>query len=355
MKRYLVLADGFTLEGDSIGSPIIAAGQLVISNNLYGIEQTLTDPTYNGQIIALTAPANGATGIDPDEYENINPTCKGILFNTTAGTINYSNKQSLDEFLKNKDIPGITNIDMRALSRHIQEYGQQKASITDTDDEHAVDQIKALVIQRDLVKQVSTRQPYPNPNIGKKIVIFDLGLKYSILRQLSYRDCNSIIVPFNSTAQAIRELNPDGIILSNGPGNPENIQVTINTIKELQEEFPIFGIGLGHLVIALANNCQIVPMKLGHHSTSFPVKEVASGKIEYTNHNHLYTISNRGIKDANFIVTHICPLDGAIEGIRHMFKPTFSVQFDPESAPGSQDSTYLFDEFIDMINSYERL
>ncbi|MGR3741803.1 carbamoyl phosphate synthase small subunit [Companilactobacillus sp. DQM5] len=355
MKRYLVLEDGFTLEGDSIGAPIVAAGQLVISNNLYGLEQTLTDATYNGQIIAMTVPAAGATGINANEYESIDPTCKGIIFNSVALSNETSKNQSLDEFLKKKDIPGITNIDTRALSRHVQKYGQLKASISDTDDEHSVDQIKALVIQRDLVKQVSTRQPYPNPNSGKKIIVIDLGMKYSILRQLSYRDCNSIVVPYNYSAQQIRELKPDGIVISNGPGNPQNIQQTINTVSELQEEFPIFAIGLGHLVIALANECQIITMKLGHHSTSYPVKEIASGKIEYTNHNHIYAISNRGIKDAHFIVTHICPSDGTIEGIRHMYKPTISVQFDPEAAPGAQDMTYLFDEFIDMINSYERI
>lgn len=355
MKRYLVLDDGFTLEGDSIGAPIIAAGQLVISNNLYGLEQTLTDATYNGQIIALTAPASGAAGINPNEYEAINPTCKGVIFNSTAVGSEIERNQSLDEFLKNKDIPGITNIDTRALARHIQEHGQLKASISDTDDEHAVDQIKALVIQRDLVKQVSTRQPYPNPNSGKKIIIIDMGMKYSILRQLSYRNCNSIVVPFNYSAEQIIELNPDGIIISNGPGNPKDSKQTIAVVKKLQEDYPIFGIGLGHLIIALANDCQITTMKLGHHSTSYAVKEIASGKIEYTNHNHIYTISNRGIRDAHFIVTHICPSDGAIEGIRHTYEPTFSVQFDPEASPGSQDMTYLFDEFLDMISSYERI
>lgn len=355
MKRYLVLEDGFTLEGDSLGAPTIAAGQLVISNNLYGLEQTITDATYNGQIIAMTAPAIGASGIDPNEYEAINPTCKGIIFNSVALTSDNDHNQSLDDFLVSKDIPAITNIDVRALALHIQEFGQLKASISDTDDEHAIDQIKALVIQRDLVKQVSTRQPYPNPNSGKKIVIIDLGMKYSILRQLSYRDCNSIVVPYNYSVKEIEELNPDGIIISNGPGDPVNLGDTIETVQELQEKFPIFGIGLGHLVIALANNCQTIKMTLGHHSTSYPVKEIASGKIEYTNHNHIYAISDRGIKDAHFIVTHICPTDGTIEGIRHMYKPTISVQFDPEAAPGAQDMTYLFDEFLDMISSYERI
>ena len=229
-----------------------------------------------------------------------------------------------------------------------------KASIMDTHDEHAIDQIKALVLPPDLVKRVSTRQSYPNPNMGLKIVIIDLGLKYSILRQLSYRDCNSIIVNYNATIEEIENLHPDGIIFSNGPGDPKDLPKTIERIQILQKDYPILGIGLGSLLIALANDCQITHLPQPHHESSLAVKEVASGKIDFVNHNHSYTLDQKYIGSSDFIVTNICVADGTIEGIRHEYLPIMGVLFEPEAAPGPTDGYYVFDEFIDLIESVKQ-
>ncbi|APX72826.1 carbamoyl phosphate synthase small subunit [Companilactobacillus allii] len=350
MKRYLILEDGTVFPGVGFGSSVITTGQLIISNNRTGIEQSVTDPDAEGQILAFTIPSIGSSGINRDFYESINSQCKGVVIGSSSHTT-IDGSISFGDWITGLGIPGIKNVDVRALAKHIAEYGEMKASIMDTHDEHAIDQIKALVLPPDLVKRVSTRQSYPNPNMGIKIVVVDLGLKYSILRQLSYRDCNSVIVNYNSTPEEIENLHPDGIIFSNGPGSPSDIPQTIETIKILQKKYPILGIGLGNLLIALANDCKIVKLDQPHHESSLAVKEVASGKIDFVNHNHSYTIDQKYIGSSDFIVTNICVADGSIEGIRHEYLPIMCVLFEPEAAPGPNDGYYVFDEFIDLIDS----
>ena len=353
MKRYLILEDETVFPGEGFGSSIITTGQLVISNNRTGIEQSVTDPDTEGQILAFTIPSVGNSGINRDFYESINSQCKGVVIGSSSlSTVDGS--VSFENWITGLKIPGIKNVDVRALAKHIAEHGEMKASIMDTHDEHAMDQIKALVLPPDLVKRVSTRQSYPNPNMGLKIVIVDLGLKYSILRQLSYRDCNSIIVNYNSTAEEIESLHPDGIIYSNGPGNPEDLPKTIKTIQILQKRYPLLGIGLGNLLIALANDCRIIPLKEPHHESSLAVKEVASGKIDFVNHNHSYTLDEKYIGGSDFIVTNVCVADGTIEGIRHEYLPIMCVLFEPEAAPGPTDGYYVFDEFIDLVESVKK-
>ncbi|WP_125714027.1 carbamoyl phosphate synthase small subunit [Companilactobacillus kedongensis] len=350
MKRYLILEDGTVFPGVGFGSSIITTGQLVVSNNRTGIEQSVTDPDSEGQIIAFTVPAIGLSGINRDFYESINSQCKGVVIGSSSlATVDGS--IPFGEWIETLGIPGIKNVDVRALSRHIAEYGEMKASIMDTHDEHAIDQIKALVLPPDLVKRVSTKQSYPNPNMGMKMVVVDLGLKYSILRQLSYRDCNSVIVNYNASPEEIESLHPDGIIYSNGPGDPTDLPQTIENIKVLQKKYPILGIGLGNLLIALANDCKIELLDQPHHESSLAVKEVASGKIDFVNHNHSYTIDPKYISASDFIVTNICVADGSIEGMRHEYLPIMCVLFEPEAAPGPTDGYYVFDEFIDLIGS----
>ncbi|KRL68540.1 carbamoyl phosphate synthase small subunit [Companilactobacillus versmoldensis] len=353
MKRYLILEDGTVFPGEGFGSSAITTGQLVVSNNRTGIEQSVTDPDAEGQIIAFTLPGIGSSGINRDFYESINYKCKGIVVGSTSAE-SVDNSIPFEEWVTSMNIPGIKNVDVRALSKYIFEHGEMKASIMDTHDEHAIDQIKALVLPSDLVKQVSTKQSYPNPNIGLKMVIIDLGLKYSILRQLSYRDCNSIIVNYNTTPEQVASLHPDGVIFSNGPGDPKDLPKVLENIKVLQKQFPILGIGLGSLLVAMANDCQITQLTKPHHESSLPVKEVASGKIDFVNHNHSYTIDQKSIGSSDFIVTDICVSDGSIEGIRHEYLPIISVLFEPEAAPGPTDGYYVFDEFIDLINSIKQ-
>ncbi|WP_099974777.1 carbamoyl phosphate synthase small subunit [Lactobacillus terrae] len=350
MKRYLILEDGTVFPGIGFGSSVITTGQLIISNIRTGIEQTITDPNAEGQILAFSTSAIGTPGINRDFYESINSRCKGVVVGTTIGST-VDGTIPFENWVESLSIPGIKNVDMRALSDHIAEHGEMKASIMDTYDEHAKDQIKALVLPPDLVKRVSTKQSYPNPNIGVKVVIVDLGLKYSILRQLSYRGTNAIIVNYNTSVEEIEALHPDGIIFSNGPGHPENLPNTLKNIQELQTKYPILGIGLGTLLIALANNCDIETLDMAHHDSSIAVKEVASGKIDFVNHNHSLTINKSSISNSNLIVTDICVNDGSIEGIRHEYLPITGSLFEPEAAPGPSDGYYIFDEFIQSMES----
>ncbi|NVY95805.1 carbamoyl phosphate synthase small subunit [Lactobacillus sp. DCY120] len=355
MKKYLILEDGTVFQGDSIGIPSISTGELVITNNMGGLENTITDQTYNDQIIVFTAPIINNRGVNRDDYESITPSCKGVIFNSLPfSQLDTNNSRSINSFLKKRNLPGITNINVQRLAAHIKKNGALKASIMDTADEHARDQIRALVIPRDRVKTVSTKQPYPNPNISFKIAIVDLGLKFSMLRQLSIRNCDSIILPYNTSAQDILDLDPDAVLFTSGPGSPQEISETIQTCHDLEGKLPILGIGLGHLVVALANQATITNLKYGHHGSNVPTLEIATENIEFSNHNHNYTVDPTCIKDTDFFITYRCVTDNAIEGLRHRSDPTMTVQFQPEAAPGTHDASYVFDEFMEMITSFKQ-
>ncbi|UQS83578.1 carbamoyl phosphate synthase small subunit [Bombilactobacillus thymidiniphilus] len=353
MTRYLILEDGTVFKGDAVGAATTSTGELVITNNIGGFEHVITDQTYNDQIIVFMSPMISNQSLNRDDYESITPSCKGAIFNSVPyQQITSTASNSIDTFLRKRRIPGITNVNVQRLARHIKEYGAMKASIMDTDDEHAIDQIRALVIPRDRVKTVSTKQPYPNPNVGFKIVVIDLGLKFSILRQLSIRKCDSIILPYNTTAEDILELAPDAVLYTSGPGSPLEISDTIETCRQIEGKVPIMGIGLGHLVVSLANGAQVSQLSVGHHGSNIPTLEIATENIEFSNHNHNYTVELTKQARTNFFITYRCVVDNSIEGLRHRFDPTMTVQFQPESAPGTHDALYIFDEFIEMINSF---
>ncbi|MCO6542898.1 MAG: carbamoyl phosphate synthase small subunit [Lactobacillus sp.] len=355
MKKYLILEDGTVFRGDSVGATSISTGELVVTNNIGGLEQTITDQTYNDQIIVFIAPLINTIGMNRDDYESIALSCKGVIFNSIpVNQMNASNPSSLAHFLEKRHLPGITNINVQRLAAHIKKHGSMKASIMDTDDEHAIDQIRALVIPRDRVKTVSTKQPYPNPNVGFKIAVIDLGLKFSILRQLSIRKCDSVILPYNTSAEDIMELDPDAVLFTSGPGDPHEIPETITTCQQLEGKIPIMGIGLGHLVVALANGAEIERMRYGHHGSNVPTLEIATENIEFSNHNHNYAVAHSNMARTNFFITYRCVNDNVIEGLRHRSDPTMTVQFQPEAAPGTHDALYVFDEFIEMINSFKQ-
>ncbi|MBA1434926.1 carbamoyl phosphate synthase small subunit [Bombilactobacillus bombi] len=355
MKRYLILEDGTVFCGDSVGSTTISTGELVVTNNIGGLEQTITDQTYNDQIIVFVSPLISTIGMNRDDYESIALSCKGVIFNSIPiNQMDESNPKSLAHFLKKRRLPGITNVNIQRLAAHVKKHGAMKASIMDADDEHAIDQIRALVIPHDRVKTVSTKQPYPNPNVGFKIAVIDLGLKFSILRQLSIRKCDSIILPYNISAEDILELDPDAVLFTSGPGDPREIPETIATCQQLEGKLPIFGIGLGHLVVALANGAEIEQMSYGHHGSNIPTLEIATENIEFSNHNHNYTVAHTNVAQINFFITYRCVEDNTIEGLRHRSDPTMTVQFQPEAAPGTHDTLYIFDEFIEMINSFKQ-
>lgn len=353
MKRWLILEDGTYFEGEGFGASNNVFGEIVFTTSMTGYQETITDQSFNGQIITFTYPMVGNYGINRDDYESIAPTCKAVVVKEHARLAsNWRNQMTLDEFLKRKEIPGIAGIDTRALTRKIREHGTMKASIVAEEDfTHAYDQLKAAVLPTNQVAQVSTAKPYPSPGIGHNVVVIDFGLKHSILRELSKRQCNLTVLPYDTKATTILELCPDGVMLTNGPGDPKDVPEAIKMIQEIQGKVPIFGICLGHQLFALANGADTFKMKFGHRGLNHPVREIATGRIDFTSQNHGYAVDANSIDNKRLMVTHIEVNDGTIEGVRHKDYPAFTVQFHPDAAPGPHDALHLFDEFIEMMDA----
>lgn len=356
MKRLLILEDGTVYEGEAFGADLNVSGEVVFTTSMTGYQETITDQSFNGQIITFTYPLVGNYGVNRDDYESIAPTCKGVVVKEHARhASNWRNQMTLDEFLKRKDIPGISGIDTRALTRKIRSFGTMKASLVDAGDEfsHVYDQLKATVLPTNQVEQVSTTKPYPSPGTGRNVVVIDFGLKHSILRELSKRQCNLTVMPYNTPAETILDLHPDGVMLTNGPGNPKDVPEAIEMIQKIQGKVPIFGICLGHQLFSLANGADTYKMKFGHRGLNHPVREIATGRIDFTSQNHGYAVDEKTIDNTQLMVTHVEVNDGTVEGIRHRHYPAFTVQFHPDAAPGPHDAVHLFDEFMEMMDAWK--
>lgn len=356
MERLLILEDGTVFKGKAFGANNNVFGEIVFTTSMTGYQETITDQSFNGQIITFTYPMVGNYGVNRDDYESIAPTCKGVVVKEHARVAsNWRSQMTLDEFLKRKGIPGISGIDTRALTRKIRQVGTMKASIVDDGDsfEHAFDQLKATVLATNQVQQVSTSKPYPSPGTGKNVAVIDFGLKHSILRELSKRNCNLTVLPYNTDAKTILSLAPDGVMLTNGPGDPKDVPEAIEMIREIQGKIPIFGICLGHQLFALANGADTYKMKFGHRGLNHPVREIATGRIDFTSQNHGYAVDEKTVDPDQLLITHVEVNDGTVEGIRHRHYPAFSVQFHPDAAPGPHDALHLFDEFMEMMDAGE--
>lgn len=261
---------------------------------------------------------------------------------------------TLDQFLKAKGIPGIAGIDTRALTKIIRQHGTMKATIADAGDsiDHLKVLLQATVLPTNNIEQVSTKSAYPAPGLGKNIVVVDFGLKHSILREFAKRQCNVTVVPFDVTAKEILAMNPDGVMLTNGPGNPEDLPEALKMIRDVQGKIPIFGICMGHQLFSLANGAKTYKMTFGHRGFNHAVREIATGRVDFTSQNHGYSVERESLPE-ELIVTHEEINDGSVEGLRHRFYPAFSVQFHPDAAPGPHDASYLFDTFLEMIDSFQ--
>ncbi|MGT2711696.1 carbamoyl phosphate synthase small subunit [Streptococcus oriscaviae] len=354
-KRRLILEDGTIFEGQAFGADMDVTGEIVFSTGMTGYQESITDQSYNGQILTFTYPLVGNYGINRDDYESICPTCKGVVVSEWARRAsNWRNQMTLDEFLKAKKIPGISGIDTRALTKIIRKHGTMRATLADVGDsvEHLTDQLRATVLPTNNIHQVSTKTAYPAPGVGKNIVLVDFGLKHSILRELAKRGCNITVVPYDTSAEAILDLNPDGVMLSNGPGNPDDVPEVLDMIRGIQGNIPIFGICMGHQLFAKANGAKTYKMKFGHRGFNHAVREIASGRVDFTSQNHGYAVSREELPE-ELMITHEEINDKSVEGVRHKYHPAFSVQFHPDAAPGPHDSSYLFDEFMDLIDSFQ--
>ena len=353
MERLLVLEDGTIYRGFAFGSDIFRIGELVFNTSMTGYQEIITDNSYCGQIITMTYPLIGNYGINGDDNESLEPALFGLAVRDYCPEPNnWRSRETLDQYLKQKGIPGIYGIDTRALTLKIREAGTMKAAMTaaDADTDTLVSQLRSADYLHDQVKRVSTARPFPVPNRGHKVVLMDFGEKLGIIRELSKRNCDLIVVPWNTDAEQIMEYRPDGVMLSNGPGNPADIPEAIDTVRRLLGQVSIFGICLGHQLISLACGARTFKLKFGHRGSNHPVKNLSTGRVEITAQNHGYSVDIGSLAGTGLEVTHESLNDKTCEGVRHQEFPVFSVQYHPEASSGPHDSNYLFDEFITLMD-----
>ncbi len=321
---------------------------------MVGYQEILSDPSYADQIIVMTYPLIGNYGITDEDYETKFPSIGGMIVKENNDSpSNFRYTKTLAEVLEENDIPAISGLDTRMLTRILRDARGLRAIITgiDTPVEEAVAKIKAVPRPTNLVSRVSCRKRWfaRTANYKYDIVAIDCGMKYNMVRSLNAHNCNVTVVPWNTTAEQIMAFNPDGVLISNGPGSPEDVPEVVETIRRLRGRVPMFGICLGHQLIALAYGAKIDIINPGHRGGNHPVKELSTGKILITSQNHGYAVVAESVKDTPLEITHVNLLDNTVEGCRCIEDKVISVQFHPESAPGPQDSIYLFDKFIEMI------
>lgn len=357
MKRQLILEDGTFFVGEAFGSTEQTVGEVVFNTGMTGYQEILSDPSYCGQIVTMTYPLIGNYGINRDDFESIEPSIQGLIVKEICDVpSNWRSEVTVDAYFKEKNIPGLAGIDTRKLTRIIRQYGTLKGMICDMDVDvtEAVAYLQKTELPRDQVKRVSTKSAYPSPGRGHRVVLIDFGMKHGILRELNKRNCDVIVLPYNATAQEVLRLHPDGVMLSNGPGDPKDVPEAIEMIQGILGHVPLFGICLGHQLFALACGADTEKMKFGHRGSNHPVKHIATGKVAITSQNHGYTVTVESLRHTRLEVTHVALNDGTIEGLRHLDVPAFTVQYHPEASPGPEDANDLFDEFMTMIEQFKK-
>ena len=367
-KALLVLEDGTSFEGRSFGAKGTAFGEICFNTSMTGYQEILTDPSYKGQIVSMTYPLIGNYGVNKADYESAKAFSQGFIvreYNSFHSS--WRSSGSLDEFLVKKNLVGISEVDTRALTRHLRDKGSMRGAVSTEvlDKSELLTQVIASpsIVGLDLVKEVSCHKAYKweegrndlldsNSSRPKKrfdVVVFDFGVKHNILRTLYSMGCNILVVPADTRAEEVIKIKPDGIMLSNGPGDPEAVDYAIETIQKLAGKFPIFGICLGHQILSLAFGGKTYKLKFGHRGANHPVKDLRTGKVEITSQNHGFAVDPDSFRNRNIELTHINLNDGTCEGFAHKHLPVFSVQYHPEASPGPHDSDYLFDKFINLM------
>jgi carbamoyl-phosphate synthase small subunit len=352
MQARLLLEDGTLFTGQSFGAEGGSVGEVVFNTGITGYQEVISDPSYCGQIVTMTFPLVGNYGINRDDFESIRPFIHGFVVRRHEDVpSNWRAQYTISQLLQEYGIPGISDIDTRMLTRILRQHGTMKGIITTGNEriEELKERLGTTALLRDQVARTSTQNVFSSPGEKERIVLIDYGAKSGILRELTKRGCDVVVVPQDATADEIRRLHPDGIQLSNGPGDPKDVPHAVNTIRELLGEFPIFGICLGHQLFALACGADTDKLKFGHRGGNHPVKELESGRCFITSQNHGYTVKEESVVGTELEVTHINNNDKTIEGLKHKRYPAFTVQYHPEAAPGPYDNSYLFDRFLQMI------
>jgi carbamoyl-phosphate synthase small subunit len=373
MKAVLALADGRYFIGTSLGVTGEVTGEVVFNTSMTGYQEILTDPSYHGEIVTMTYPQIGNYGINDEDVESAKPHLSGFVVRESCPfPSNYRSQMTLDAYLKQNNIVAIEGIDTRALVRHIRTTGAQTGIIStlDTDPQSLVKKAQAApgLVGRDLVSEVTCQAPYQfhqglwsltdgYPEIDPataqfQVVAFDFGIKRNILRNLTMRGCNVTVVPADTGAAEVLKLNPDGVFLSNGPGDPEPLHYAQETIRELLGKVPIFGICLGHQLLSIACGAETYKLKFGHRGGNQPVLDYLRQQGEITSQNHGFAVDAKTLDADRVRVTHINLNDQTVEGIAHLEYPAYSVQYHPEASPGPHDAAYLFDRFIAMMQDH---
>jgi carbamoyl-phosphate synthase small subunit len=375
VPALLALEDGTVYRGWGFGADSASAGEIVFNTAITGYQEVLTDPSYRGQIITMTAPEIGNVGVNPVDFESARPWCAGFVVRELSPAVSSWRAQaSLHEFLTAHGIPGITGIDTRAITRRLRQTGAQRAVIT----RNVADPAGAVAAAgrhpqlegRDLVREVMAAKPYTwdeplwlgagleagadpfakRPPIRHHVVAYDYGIKRGILRHLRSSGCRVTVVPATTTAKEALAYKPDGVFLSNGPGDPAALPYTVEAARELvAAKLPIFGICLGHQILGQALGGKTYKLKFGHHGANHPVMDLGTRKVEITSQNHGFAVDVASM-EGRAVLTHVSLNDKTVEGMRHDSLPVFSVQYHPEASPGPNDSCYLFERFTKLMD-----
>lgn len=366
MNARLLLSDGTFFEGISLGASGTTMGEAVFNTAMTGYQEILTDPSYHFQLVVMTNPQIGNYGVNPKDFESRRIYAAGFIIREYSPVVSHwQATKSLDEYLKNYGVVGISDVDTRALTRHIRDHGAQMGMITTSGEPLPVllQQLRESrkLVGEDIVKEITTDAPYrwpfneadnPVSDTPYRVAVYDFGVKFSILRSLQAIGCELRIFPAHASADDVLAWNPDGIFLSNGPGDPEPVSYAVANVQYLLGKKPIFGICLGHQVLGLALGGKTTKLKFGHHGANHPVKHLPTGKVEITSQNHGFIVDMDSLPQNDVEITHINLNDGTLEGFQHRSIPAFSVQYHPESAPGPHDSRYLFEQFLKEMKQF---
>jgi len=357
MQAILALEDGHVYVGKGYGAKGECFGEVVFNTAITGYQEVFTDPSYAGQIVILTNPQIGNYGTTPEDNESARPYIEGLVvreFSSIAS--NWRSQDAAGSFLSQANIPVISDLDTRSIVRHLRTAGVMRGVIStiESDPDKLVAKARAIpsMTGLDLATSVSTPTSYEwaeaHP-VQRHVVAYDYGIKRNILRRLAAVGCRVTVVPSLTSAEVVMSLKPDGVFLSNGPGDPEPLKIQVENIQKLMGKVPIFGICLGQQVLGLAFGGRTYKMKFGHRGSNHPVKNLLTGRVEITSHNHGFAVDPDSLKASEIEFTHMNLNDQTLEGFRHRSYPCFSVQYHPEAAPGPHDSLYLFDEFMELM------
>ena len=357
MKRKLVLQDGHVFEGEGFGSDEEKIAELVFNTSVVGYQEILSDPSYCGQFVCMSYPLIGNYGLTEEDYESKRIHMSGFVvreYNDIPSNFRYTS--TLGEVMKENGCVGISEIDTRELVRIIRDYGSMLAMICDInrDTNEVVKLLNEYVAPRDQVKRVSSNKVWFSRTRNPKytIVAVDCGMKLNIVRKLNQVGCNVVVVPYNTSYADIMKYNPDGLFLSNGPGDPTDVVEVINLVKEARGHLPILGICLGHQIIGLACGAKTYKMKFGHRGSNHPVINMLTDKVEITSQNHSFAIDKASLDGTGLTLTHKNLIDDEAEGMMDLENSIISVQYHPESAAGPEDSEYIFNRFIELIDNF---